>query len=112
MRMGTAHFSGHEGVAFGDSGGICSYKRVKGRSHTVDKRLGMHPHKPLNLCMRRRDRTRGPPPKANLRSHGSGCVRERWKRPARWQQLLPHSRESERSTSPLSLVGHDYTAMG
>ena len=24
----------------------CSYKRVKGRSHTVEKRLNMHPHKP------------------------------------------------------------------
>ena len=23
-----------------------SYKRVKGRSHTVEKRIRMHPHKP------------------------------------------------------------------
>ena len=23
-----------------------SYKRVKGRSHTVDKRISLHPHKP------------------------------------------------------------------
>ena len=25
---------------------LCSYKRVKGRSHTVEKRISMHPHKP------------------------------------------------------------------
>ena len=34
---------------FGKSGGEpvgSSYKRVKGRSHTVEKRLNMHPHKP------------------------------------------------------------------
>ena len=25
---------------------MCSYKRVKGRSHTVETRISMHPHKP------------------------------------------------------------------
>ena len=27
-------------------GYVHGYKRVKGRSHTVEKRLNMHPHKP------------------------------------------------------------------
>ena len=35
------HAAGFDAVPY-----YCSYKRVKGRSHTVEKRLNMHPHKP------------------------------------------------------------------
>ena len=28
----------------------CSYKRVLGRSHTLEKRISMHPHKPYTAC--------------------------------------------------------------
>ena len=43
-RIGTTQGCSHD--AHGTHLKFCSYKRVKGRSHPVEKRPNMHPHKP------------------------------------------------------------------
>ena len=84
MKLRTPCFSSAKNSCFKTFGGRhickwiykCSYKRVKGRSHTVEKRKSIHPHKPqwIYKCTSLAQVRQVPPCNVNVNNLHAMCI--------------------------------------